>query len=318
LEAKNLPAADSNGLSDPYVEIRSEKGLFVRDNAVRTSVKNETLNPKWNQSFDVSWDHAFRKLVLRVYDHDKWSKDDYLGKARINFHDLCDQTEHDVWLQLVKTQKNKENVGEIHVKYKAAAKIPIVISPNAHHLEFSRKDKDQDILLEFGWALRASTGGSEANSAKGSLLGLDYRYKIISKFSADVDGGLGTCVKYIADNLTDDEEVGSCENYLIQLQKLSLDVKYLVAVVLVPTGSKSFSCVKGAFIRVTKDLNNKNSRTLAFNRVKGNGPQQGCILAVIKRSYNGQWVFTAASHPLSSIEESNSQISAWAKEHITP
>lgn len=46
MEGKNLPAADSNGLSDPYVEIKSEKGLFVRDGSVKTSVRNETLNPK--------------------------------------------------------------------------------------------------------------------------------------------------------------------------------------------------------------------------------------------------------------------------------
>eukprot|EP00026_Physarum_polycephalum_P003573 Phypoly_transcript_03586.p1 GENE.Phypoly_transcript_03586~~Phypoly_transcript_03586.p1 ORF type:complete len:349 (-),score=40.12 Phypoly_transcript_03586:75-1121(-) len=326
LEAKNLPAADSNGLSDPYVEIRAEQGLFVRDNQIRTSVKNETLNPKWNQSFDVSWNHMFRKLVLRVYDRDKWSKDDFLGKARISYHDLCDQAEHDMWLPLVKTRKNKENMGEIHVKYKATAKIPIVIPPNAHHLEFTRKDKDQDILLAFGWALRAAnptisiSGNSGENSARGSLVGLDYRYKTMCRFSAENDGGLGTCIKYIADNLADDEEVGSCENYLIQLQKLSLDVKYLVACVHIANGSKSFSCVKGAFVRITKDLNKKNSRTLAFNRAKGDGPHQGCILAVIKRSYNGQWVFTAASQPLTgaSAEESASQISAWAKENITP
>ena len=86
----------------------------------------------------------------------------------------------------------------------------MIMPLNTHLLEFTRKDKDQDILLAFGWALRtssgtsgASAGSSEGTSPKGSLVGLDYRFKMISRFSADSDSALGGCVKYIADNLAD-------------------------------------------------------------------------------------------------------------------
>jgi hypothetical protein len=42
-------------------------------------------------------------------------------------------------------------------------------------------------------------------------------------------------------------------------------------------------------------------------------------MAVIKRSYNGQWVYTAA-HPVagSKAEESIAEVTAWAKENVTP
>lgn len=48
IEAKDLVAKDSNGLSDPFVT------LYLASNASRrynTSVKPETLNPIWEEHF---------------------------------------------------------------------------------------------------------------------------------------------------------------------------------------------------------------------------------------------------------------------------
>ena len=45
-EAKNLPAADSNGLSDPYAVLKLGKEKR------QSMIQYDTLNPVWNEKFD--------------------------------------------------------------------------------------------------------------------------------------------------------------------------------------------------------------------------------------------------------------------------
>jgi Ca2+-dependent lipid-binding protein len=45
MEGKNLPALDSNGMSDPYVTLSIGK---VKQ---KTKVKEKTLNPNWTEVF---------------------------------------------------------------------------------------------------------------------------------------------------------------------------------------------------------------------------------------------------------------------------
>ena len=53
IDGNKLPAADSNGLSDPYVKIWMHKGLGgerVNKSKKKTSVMHKTLNPVWNET----------------------------------------------------------------------------------------------------------------------------------------------------------------------------------------------------------------------------------------------------------------------------
>lgn len=45
-EAKNLPAADSNGLSDPYAVLKLGKEKR------QSMIQYDTLNPVWSEKFD--------------------------------------------------------------------------------------------------------------------------------------------------------------------------------------------------------------------------------------------------------------------------
>ena len=45
-EAKNLPAADSNGLSDPYAVLKLGKETR------QSMIQYDTLNPQWSEKFD--------------------------------------------------------------------------------------------------------------------------------------------------------------------------------------------------------------------------------------------------------------------------
>ncbi|XP_023697902.1 synaptotagmin VIII [Paramormyrops kingsleyae] len=90
LEAKNLKDMDINGSSDPYVKAQLilDKKKWKKK---KTSVKKKTLNPYFNESFtfDVSFEQIQKlQLVISVWDHDKLSRNDAMGKIFLG----CDST----------------------------------------------------------------------------------------------------------------------------------------------------------------------------------------------------------------------------------
>ncbi|KAM4720862.1 synaptotagmin-8 isoform 1-T2 [Rhinophrynus dorsalis] len=82
LEAKKLKRMDSDGLSDPYVKVQLalNKKKWKRR---KTTVKKNTLNPYFNESFtfDVSLEQIQNvDLIISVWDHDKVNKNEAIGK----------------------------------------------------------------------------------------------------------------------------------------------------------------------------------------------------------------------------------------------
>jgi hypothetical protein len=87
-QAKDLPATDSKGLSDPYVKVN------FMGHTKRSSVQENTLFPQWYETivFDSKTipeadDFAFApEVTLNVYDKDIMSTDDYLGCTHYNLN----------------------------------------------------------------------------------------------------------------------------------------------------------------------------------------------------------------------------------------
>jgi Ca2+-dependent lipid-binding protein len=77
-EAKGIPAADSNGKSDPYVV------LTIGGQKKKTKIIHKTLEPKWYEDFRFDIDDSQHVLRFEVFDHDKFSKDDSLGYYELN------------------------------------------------------------------------------------------------------------------------------------------------------------------------------------------------------------------------------------------
>jgi Ca2+-dependent lipid-binding protein len=48
LQAKELPAKDISGTSDPYVRVTL---LPDKKHRLETKIKRRTLNPRWNETF---------------------------------------------------------------------------------------------------------------------------------------------------------------------------------------------------------------------------------------------------------------------------
>lgn len=91
--ADDLPAADANGLADPFVTLsfaRAGKPLF------RTRVLRRNKNPRWNEVAyllvgpDEIRDHD--RLRFTIFDADRFSADDPLGKVEVSIDRLIQES----------------------------------------------------------------------------------------------------------------------------------------------------------------------------------------------------------------------------------
>uniref|UniRef100_A0A8C1XFX5 Synaptotagmin Vb n=1 Tax=Cyprinus carpio TaxID=7962 RepID=A0A8C1XFX5_CYPCA len=87
MEAKNLKKMDVGGLSDPYVKIvLQHNGKRLKKK--KTTVKKNTLNPYFNESFsfEVPFEQIQKvQLLITVFDYDKLGSNDPIGKTFIGY-----------------------------------------------------------------------------------------------------------------------------------------------------------------------------------------------------------------------------------------
>lgn len=84
LDAQDLPSADSNGKSDPYVKFE-----LNGQEVFKTKVQKKTLHPAWNEFFEVPVSsRTAAKFKATVWDWDFADKPDYLGATDVNLDQL--------------------------------------------------------------------------------------------------------------------------------------------------------------------------------------------------------------------------------------
>ncbi|KAG6394175.1 hypothetical protein SASPL_144756 [Salvia splendens] len=112
IEAKNIPALDTNGFSDPYVKLQLGRQRF------RSKVVKKCLNPSWCEEFIFKVDDLKEELLIDVLDEDKYLNDDFVGYIKvpiIRVLDAKDKSLGTAWYTLqpkTKKAKNKD-CGEI-------------------------------------------------------------------------------------------------------------------------------------------------------------------------------------------------------------
>lgn len=113
IEAKNIPAMDPNGFSDPYVKLQLGKHKF------KTRVVKKSLNPSWCEEFFFRVDDLKEELLISVLDEDKYFNDDFVGQIKVpvsQVFDAPDKSLGTAWYTLQpkhnKKPKSKE-CGEI-------------------------------------------------------------------------------------------------------------------------------------------------------------------------------------------------------------
>uniref|UniRef100_A0A8D0C5W2 Synaptotagmin 8 n=1 Tax=Salvator merianae TaxID=96440 RepID=A0A8D0C5W2_SALMN len=96
LEAKKLKRMDAHGLSDPYVKVQLilNKKKWKKK---KTSIKRNTLSPYFNEAFvfEVPFNLIQNvDLVISVWDHDKMTKDEQIGKLFLGCRATSNQLRH--------------------------------------------------------------------------------------------------------------------------------------------------------------------------------------------------------------------------------
>jgi len=91
-QCRNLPAADSDGTSDPYIKL-----WHMDEEKLQTKVVNDSTNPLFFEVLDLKYEvrdkndlSTYPPLIFDVYDQDTElfdSTDDFLGRAVINADD---------------------------------------------------------------------------------------------------------------------------------------------------------------------------------------------------------------------------------------
>lgn len=77
IEAKNIPALDPNGFSDPYVKLQLGRQRF------KSKVVKKCLNPSWCEEFTFKVDDLKEELLISVLDEDKYFNDDFVGQIKV-------------------------------------------------------------------------------------------------------------------------------------------------------------------------------------------------------------------------------------------
>jgi len=92
LNAKNILALDSNGLSDPFVILELvPNSLFPGCKVVKTRIVNKTLNPVFNETFEFTISHRLPQqawIHFVVMDHDFLMTNDYAGESFLSLGDI--------------------------------------------------------------------------------------------------------------------------------------------------------------------------------------------------------------------------------------
>ncbi|XP_072777554.1 synaptotagmin-3 [Taeniopygia guttata] len=116
LRARDLPAKDSNGFSDPYVKIYL---LPDRKKKFQTKVLRRTLNPEWDETFSFGVPFAelpARRLHFSVYDFDRFSRHDLIGQVVLdNLLEAAEaRPEMVIWRDIQEGTGEKADLGEVN------------------------------------------------------------------------------------------------------------------------------------------------------------------------------------------------------------
>lgn len=97
VEAEDIKACDPNGYSDPYVVLVDE----YQKRLAKTRVVPRTLNPRWDESVDVTVTGAVN-VIATLWDYDTFGDHDFVGRTSLKLDPVhfSDYLPREFWLDL--------------------------------------------------------------------------------------------------------------------------------------------------------------------------------------------------------------------------
>ena len=279
IEAKDLLAGDSNGLSDPYflIPLGQEGVIDLPKKQNRTKRIDKTLNPIWNESFIIEFNPLkCTKLKFEVYDYDYIGRDDFLGGGFITLEWINNSENYnEEWIPLKIEKYNKKTKkteitkkGSVHIKIRVLGYLylseneekPFQINDMLNQ-EISKSIilhkkgdalqpgtwiviSEPEVLVGLGWDF----SWRETFDLDASVTGFDINHEVVEFIYFLNKTGLNGSVMHSGDNLTG-EGSGDDEVIKIFLNKVPDKVHYL-AVTINSYHGNSLIKAKKAFIRV--------------------------------------------------------------------
>ncbi|CAF1045211.1 unnamed protein product [Rotaria sp. Silwood1] len=149
IEARNLKALSMHLEADPVVRLTLQLGQTDKIKRKKTSVKRNTLNPKWNEelSFNISGvSLAESSLEIGVYHHDLIAPDEPLGFLRfenvtpISSANIAQHSEIIHWCEVI---NGEQRAACWHLLRKAAKIIPTTITTSSSNNNNNNKTLQQ-------------------------------------------------------------------------------------------------------------------------------------------------------------------------------
>jgi len=305
IEAKNLPANDSNGLSDPFVVIPNKQPGIVNlpKKGFKTHKIKKTLNPKWNENFILNCNlEKNSDIKIEVYDDNLLTKNVLLGECILNVEWLCATKirHHEEWIGLYKMKKNK-STGQMERVMKGELHIKIVLPPG--HLVNPNSNIKTDYNLQPGYWIpimedKVNVGlgwdftKNDIFDLDASVTAFDYEIKPIESIYFRRLIGLNGSVKHHGDNLTGEGD-GDDEVVVIDLKNVPEHVK-LLAVTVNSYKGNSLIKAKSGFIRLFTRKAKLGKYVLSRSK-----DCVGLLLGLFERdNYNDQWFFQVMLDPI--------------------
>eukprot|EP00727_Mastigamoeba_balamuthi_P009618 m51a1_g5279 putative tellurium resistance protein TerZ (401) ;mRNA; f:170873-173925 len=301
VEARNVPAADIGGTSDPYVKIKDVDGLG--GHGAKTNWKKKTLNPVWNETFEFDFNYKLQGLHFHVFDHDMVGSDDLIGKCSVSLCVLYDGQEHDMWVPMYLSKGGVRKMhGDLHLKLRAQWRLPI--APVGVWLPIPAPN----FTLGLGWDFSKKKPPVDLDA---SVVALDVNNRILATVSFRQKQAFGNAISHQGDNRTG-QGSGDDERVNINLAGLPPTAVKLVFVINSFTGAP-LSAAKSAYLRLVD-----SHRTLAFMRIDQMVGATGLFFGYMAHTTAG-WHFQTIARPANGrvVTESMNEIVPLIN-HISP
>eukprot|EP01130_Rhizamoeba_saxonica_P000698 TRINITY_DN10635_c0_g1_i1.p1 TRINITY_DN10635_c0_g1~~TRINITY_DN10635_c0_g1_i1.p1 ORF type:complete len:499 (+),score=108.55 TRINITY_DN10635_c0_g1_i1:49-1545(+) len=128
ISGTDLAPKDKNGKSDPYCMIWVGDENEIKANKRKSKVKKNTLNPIWKNQVFTFTANSEDILRIRVWDHDTFSKDDFMGQLVLPIDGYFGDYEECKEARLIEMEL--QNDANIKTKISGSLTVEIAFKPN--------------------------------------------------------------------------------------------------------------------------------------------------------------------------------------------